>query len=75
MTAGAFGPFVCPEGTEQIALRLRPIQVTEFSGDGRALSPHPTDLLAGVPLVTGTATLDLRHPSARWSQDHGEGQA
>ena len=75
VTAGAFGPFVCPEGTEEIAVRLRPIQVRVFVGDGQALDPEAPDLLAGVDLVTGTATLDLLHRSARWTPDQSDSQA
>ncbi len=69
VTAGAFGPFVCPERTEEIVLRLRPIQVRESTGYRDALSSEPADLLAGVPLITGTATLDLQHRQGRWTPD------
>lgn len=72
VTTGAFGPFVCPEGTEEIALSLRPIQVEVLAGNSRALAPDTPDLLAGVELVTGTATLDVLHRSARWTPDRSD---
>lgn len=74
VTAGAFGPFPCPEGTEEITLRLRPIQVVTLAGDGQRLSPDSPDLLAGVPLLTGTATLDLQRGTGHWAP-HSEGKA
>ena len=73
VTAGAFGPFVCPDGTAEIDLRLKPIQVTEFAGDGQALGPGSMDLLAGVPVIAGTATLDLQRHTGQWKPDHDEG--
>jgi hypothetical protein len=76
VTAGAFGPFVCPEGTEEIALRLRPIQVTTVASDGQRIGPDSRDLLAGVPLETGgTATLDLQQGTGYWAPAHGEDTA
>lgn len=72
VTAGAFGPLVCPEDTTEIDLRLKPMQVTERAGDGQALSSAPMDLLAGVPVIAGTATLDLQRHTGQWTPEHDE---
>ena len=75
VTAGAFGPFVCPKATTQILLRLQPYQVEEFTLEGQHLNPVASDLLAGVDRVTGTATLDLVEETARWAPDRRDGGA
>ncbi|ROR90904.1 hypothetical protein EDD33_1753 [Nocardioides aurantiacus] len=75
VTAGAFGPFVCPEATERIVLRLQPYQALAFTMDGRPLNPGALDLLAGVDRVTGTASLDLVGQTSCWEPDQRTGSA
>jgi hypothetical protein len=68
VTAGAFGPFRCPPGTEELELLLSPIQVRRFA-HGLALNADAPDLLADVGLGSGTAILDLVRGVARWTPD------
>jgi hypothetical protein len=68
VTTGAFGPFVCPAGTQEIRVLLAPIQVQVFA-HGLALNAGAPDLLADVGLPSGTATLDLARGVARWAPD------
>ena len=58
-TAGAFGPFVFPEGTERVRVRLR--QVTLVPVD----APRVTETAAERWL--GTLDLDVRAGAAHWT--------
>lgn len=68
VTRGAFGPFPCPVGTVEIAVRLSSVQVTTIVG-GEVRNADAPDLLTGRSAAGGTATIDLRRHSGRWAPE------